>query len=318
MAELGLRTLSAGDPTAAGGRATIRRDFSGASMKKVAIGIAAIAALIGTRAVAADMAVKAPPPPEPVTAPFGWAGFYIGANGGYGWKDPTVIFSPNDVESQFSTCGGGNGGTCAPPASFSIDGGFGGFQGGYSWQFNQQWVAGIESDFDWSGIKGAGTSNFILGSNTVPTPSNFAVSQSIEWFGTVRARLGYLAADNLLLFASGGLAYGRVKESVSLNSQPGANHEFAPFGYGCVAGANCFVGGNATTELGWAAGSGIEYALSSNVSVRAEYLYVSLGRSAVDVVAQSPFTQPNAASFTAAFSRAAINTVRGGVNWRFN
>jgi opacity protein-like surface antigen len=58
--------------------------------------------------------------------------------------------------------------------------------------------------------------------------------------------------------------------------------------------------------------------LSSNVSVRAEYLYVSLGSSAVDVVAQSPFTQPNAASFTAAFSRAAINTVRGGVNWRFN
>ena len=51
-------------------------------MKKLLIAGAALTALIGTPALAADMALKAPPPPAPVLS---WTGGYVGINGGYGW-----------------------------------------------------------------------------------------------------------------------------------------------------------------------------------------------------------------------------------------
>jgi outer membrane immunogenic protein len=181
-------------------------------MKRLATAIAVIA-LVGTRAFAADMAVKmpvkAPPPPPPPV--YSWTGFYVGANGGYGWNDPTVTFTPNDLNVQNTTCGFDN---CPPPTSFGIAGGFGGLQAGYNWQFSPQWVAGVETDFDWSHIDGTGTSkSFLAGA-----PSNFTASQDTKWFGTVRARVGYLPTSNLLVYATGGFAYGRIDENAALNS----------------------------------------------------------------------------------------------------
>jgi outer membrane immunogenic protein len=101
----------------------------------------------GGLAFAADMAVKMPvkaPPPAPVPV-YSWTGFYIGANGGYGWNDPTVTFTPNDINAQNNTCASIKGGTCPPPTSFGIHGGFGGLEAGYNWQFSPQWVAGVAS-----------------------------------------------------------------------------------------------------------------------------------------------------------------------------
>src|SRR5690242_12114222 len=59
-----------------------------------------------------------------------------------------------------------------------------GLQAGYNWQFSSQWVAGVETDFDWSDIKGTGTSNFKIGGGptSVGVPSNFTVSQDVKWF----------------------------------------------------------------------------------------------------------------------------------------
>jgi outer membrane immunogenic protein len=272
-------------------------------------------------ASAADMSVKMPvkaPPPAPIHS---WTGFYIGGNGGYGWKDPTVTFTPNDVTVQAVTCGGDEGGTCAPPTSFGIHGGFGGLQAGYNWQFSPQWVAGVETDLEGSDIKGTGTSNFLLG-EFPPSPSNFIVSQDIKWFGTVRARLGYSPADRLLVYATGGFAYGRIDENVALNSRVGGNFDLGTtFAYSCDTGPNCFLGSSSRTGTGWTAGGGMEYVLWNNVSVKAEYLFVNLGDGdSVDVVAQSvdQFKCPcKLSSFTAAFSRTEFHTVRGGLNWKF-
>jgi outer membrane immunogenic protein len=193
---------------------------------------------------AADLPVKAPvyaaPPPTPV---YSWTGFYVGGNVGYGWESRTVNFSPNDFNVFLVSCGGSGGGTCPPPTSFDTNGALGGLQAGYNWQINQKWLLGIETDFDWSGIKGTGTDSFLI-FPVLPFrgPSNFVASQNVESFGTIRGRLGFLPTTNLLVYGTAGFAYGRVGENVTLNSQQGVNGTLAGFSFACLSGPNCFLG----------------------------------------------------------------------------
>jgi outer membrane immunogenic protein len=295
-------------------------------MKNIAIGIAVIAVLIGTPALAADMPLKAPPPPAPT---YNWTGFYVGGNVGYGWSDPTVSFTPNDVASLDFICNSFGFPTC-PPATFSNHGALGGLQAGYNYQLNQSWVAGVEADFQWSNIKGNGTSGTFLIPFIPPllSPANFSASQNVRWFGTVRARFGYLPTNRLLLYATGGLAYGRVDENAALNTAiSGATVSPGPpvvlsneFSFACPATAtNCFFGDSSHTAVGFAVGAGGEYALWNNVSLKAEYLYVNLGRGhTVDVVAQSLATPgTNASSFTATYTTIDFSVIRAGLNVKF-
>ena len=158
-------------------------------MNKVAIAIAAIAALIGTPALAADMAVKAPPPP--VAAPaYSWTGFYIGGNGGYAWGSSVQFFT------------GGGGGTTY---RYNIDGWEGGGTLGYNWQI-QQWVLGVETDFSGSHISGSTVSTVRYGCGTT-------CATTVDDFGTLSARLGY-GWNNVLLYGTGGLAYGGIASNL--------------------------------------------------------------------------------------------------------
>jgi outer membrane immunogenic protein len=285
--------------------------------------LTAVAAWISTAApaLAADMAIKAQPPAA-VAPATSWTGFYIGGNAGYGWKDPTVAFTANDVLSNSITCGGGFGGTCVPGASFDMNGRLGGLQAGYNWQTNQNLLVGVEADFDWSNIRGSGNSN-------VPLPGaggvnlNFQASQSIQWFGTVRGRVGVLPANNLLLFATGGFAYGRVDENVGLNTGL-TGIAVGGFAFSCnIAGGagptNCFVGSSSRIATGYTIGAGGEYALWSNFSLKAEYLYVNLGHGApVNLAAQTTGgLAATPSSFAAAYSKADFNVVRAGLNYKF-
>ena len=80
---------------------------------------------------------------------------------------------------------------------------------GYNFQFNPSWVIGIEADFNWTGLKAGSGSSGLNGLITT------AVNQRIESFGTVRGRLGYLPAPNLLVFVTGGFAYAKVDSSAT-------------------------------------------------------------------------------------------------------
>jgi outer membrane immunogenic protein len=89
----------------------------------IASTVALVALAASTAADAADMPVKAVRAPIPV---YTWTGFYVGINGGYGWRgDQNITFTPNDPASFGFTCGGGVGGTCALPTSSKLNGGFG-------------------------------------------------------------------------------------------------------------------------------------------------------------------------------------------------
>ena len=277
--------------------------------------IAAASTIVFTQvASAADLPRKAPaPPPPPV---YSWTGFYVGGNVGYGWKDPTVTVTGNDVTATFVTCGGIFGGTCIPPVAFNVNGAVGGLQGGYNWQLNQNWLVGLEADFDWSNVKGSGSSNFLLAGS----PSTFQASENITWFGTIRGRVGFLPANKFLLYATGGFAYGRVAENTAINSPitnvVGAT-SFRCTSLGGPGAANCFVGTSSRTATGFAVGAGAEYVLWQNLSVKVEYLYVNLGGgNNVNVVNQSPFSGVTSSSFTAAYNRPDFNVVRAGLNWK--
>jgi outer membrane immunogenic protein len=115
-----------------------------------------------------------------------WSGFYVGANGGYGWNDHSD--APLD------------------PA-----GGFGGGQIGYNWQgaWHPNLVFGIEADF-----QGAGISDTVTLSSS---EASLSVKSELEWFGTVRARAGY-TFGNALLYGTGGFAYGSVKGTLTARS----------------------------------------------------------------------------------------------------
>ena len=271
-------------------------------------------------ATAADLPRKAPvyAPPSP-TPVYSWTGFYVGGNIGYGWGSRTVNFTPNDRNLFLSTCGGVFGSTCPPPTSFDFNGALGGFQAGYNWQFNQNWLLGIETDFNWSQLKGTGTNSFLILPGLFPGSSSFVTSQNVEWFGTVRGRLGFLPATNLLVYGTAGFAYGRVGENVTLNSQPLNNSTLLGFSFACLSGPNCFLGSSSRTATGWTAGAGLEYALSNNISVKGEYLYTSLsGGDSINVVAvatQTPLASPS--SFTATSNRTNFNVVRVGIDYKF-
>jgi outer membrane immunogenic protein len=284
-------------------------------IKSMLAGAALVAAVAGS-AQAADMPLKARPAPVPV---YSWTGFYGGINGGYAWSDPSVTFTPGDPMIQFYTCAGNAGGTCALPASSKLQGGFGGLQAGYNWQVNRYFLAGLEADFQGSAIRGSATNPTFL---IAGVPAQIASEHSVTWFGTVRGRLGFLPTDRLLIYGTGGFAYGRV-EANSLMTLGGGGALIANFGFGfnCLVGVafpNCFTGSSARTATGWTVGGGFEFALSQNISLKAEYLYVNLGTNDHALVAISTLgTGSQPASYIVS-RKVDYSLARVGLNYRFD
>jgi outer membrane immunogenic protein len=235
-----------------------------------------VAALVGFAgaANAADMYSRGGMKDAPV-APVAttWAGFYAGVNGGYAWGDNNPILY-RDTGGQGSTI-----------PSLEPSGGFGGGQFGYNWQgfSHPNLVLGFEVD-----IQGADLSDDFSGNLTTNRGATDVVraSQQIDYFGTVRGRLGY-ASDKTLVYATGGFAYGNVKNHIVVN---GFNMD------------------SDDTQTGWVAGGGIEYKLAPAWSLKAEYQYIDLGSKTItETVSGLPIT---ARDVDAKFS-----TIRVGLNY---
>lgn len=143
----------------------------------------------------------------------------------------------------------GTGRVAVPAQSVSgdYDGFLGGIQAGYNAQFGAL-VVGLETDLQLSGIDYSRTFATVAG--------NVTTKSDLKWFGTTRARLGY-AADRFMPYITGGVAYADNKISAT------------------NAGATL---SESKTHWGWALGAGVEAAVTNNVSLKAEYLYVDLER----------------------------------------
>lgn len=224
---------------------------------------------------------------------FNWTGPYAGLHIGYGWGNGDTNFSPLPDAATFGVS----------PAKLSPDpsGVVGGMQAGYNYQAGC-WVLGIEADFSGSGMSATKTSSPILGTNGTPIPGGGALSshQSIDWFGTLRPRVGYTVLPSVLIYGTGGLAYGSVSSRANTDLRP-----LLPIYY---------LASSSTTAVGWAAGGGVEWAFSKRWTVKAEYLYM-------DLRSQSAVGNPNLTLFPPTQVgykwQATANILNFGLNYKF-
>jgi outer membrane immunogenic protein len=290
-----------------------RRSLLLAPVASLTIGLASVAC-------AADLPIYTKAPIAPY---YDWTGVYTGVDVGYAWKDPTITFSPNDPVSALLLAGTASGHPIGP-ISFTDKGAIGGFAVGYNWQIKRSWLIGVEADINAASIEGQGSTgsvfSFIHDGNHLQSQFINA-DQEILWFGTVRARAGWLPTNDLLLYGTGGFAYGRVSESVidQNNGNTTISQSIGGFSVVCAAGATCYQGATDRIATGWTAGAGMEYHVpNSHASFKVEYLYVNLGAGdTVTAVAQNIVAGTTASSFAAKYSGTDFNTVKLGLNWKF-
>jgi outer membrane immunogenic protein len=227
-----------------------------------AIALAAGSVALGIQgvghAVAADLGGYAPPPPAAAYEPIAptWQGLYFGLNGGYGFAD---------------TGGAEN------------DGFIGGGQVGYNWQ-RDTFVFGLEGDLQAADISG--------GQDHIWPGAFGRATSDIDWFSTVRARIGY-APGRTLMYLTGGVAWADIDNAL-LEQRGPTSISYSGSG----------------TETGYTVGGGMEYALSANTTAKFEYLYMDFGDTKLSGVG----------SDGNAYSRSVDNdahVVRLGVNFKF-
>ena len=266
----------------------------------------AAAALLASCAAAAAADLPRPPPIAVAPAPYmGWSGFYVGVNVGGGMGNGRHDF-----------------GIAAAPGFASVNnliqGAIGGGQVGFNWQTGIA-VVGVEADFQGTGIKGSLTAPCLPALCGLPLSATY--SQKLPWFGTVRGRLGFLATPSLLIYGTGGLAYGRTEASgtVTLTAPAGPVGDFIVAGnstFSCQTNTQkvCYTGAGTQTSLGWAAGGGFEHMITPNLTAKLEYLHVELAGQTVTLISPPPSVN---AFVNYRFGRESVDLVRVGVNYKF-
>ena len=242
-------------------------------MRKLLLGSAAFAVMTVGPAVAADLPVRGPVYKSPPPVVYSWTGLYGGVNVGYSWGRQNNNWT---VPTFFTVS-----------ESQNMNGFIGGVQWGYNWQFGS-WVVGTELDFQASAQRGSTTYCVDIACTTTATAGH-----KLPWFGTSRTRIGYLPSQYVLLYLTGGLAYGQVKSDYTLYTG----------GLG-VANANF-----KDVRAGYTVGAGVEGALGGGWTAKVEYLWVDLGKS-------TETTTVGGVLVSTFDSRVTDNIVRVGLNYK--
>jgi len=195
----------------------------------------------------------------PVTN-YSWAGLYLGANLGYAW-DANLGFEKSYKDTKLS-------------AGIAPEGVFAGGQIGYNFQRSNGLLWGIETDLQWANIRDSGSMTCSPGCSATGD-----IKATIDYFGTLRGRVGYLQGP-LLPYITGGFAYGGFSQRAT-----DANWSAS----------------SSTVEPGWTVGAGVEYKLSDHWGVKGEYLFLDF---------------PNIAIGTSSAQDFEVSVVRVGVNYK--
>ncbi len=203
-------------------------------IRNVLLSSATLAALT-VASFAADLPSRKAPATYAPAPIFTWTGFYVGADIGGGWTIDT---------GRIRNAAGVPQGT----ENLGASGVVGGLYAGYNYQVSNAFVLGLEVDIDATSI--SQTSN----TNTFQGPNVNADKESLPWQGSLRGRLGY-AISNVLLYATGGLAFAQINTSYTTIAAPASQASFSGM------------------RAGWMVGGGLEYAFDTNWIGRFEYRY---------------------------------------------
>jgi outer membrane immunogenic protein len=281
-----------------------------------------------------------------------WTGLYLGVNVGYGWGK-----SSTDTVFSDATTGAP---LLATITSATLKGMIFGGQAGFNWQ-SGPWVLGIEGDAQQAQQRGQATTFNCAGATCNPAASAFgldapvtaSMAQRLEWFRTLRARLGRILTPDFMIYATGGLAVGRIKTSGTISGSslavtqgvthsvmPGVEHNVTegvvsdggddepipvpvdvpinipvdiPFVTASINPVSTQFTSH-TTRAGWALGAGAEFRLGGNWTGKIEYLYLDFGK--VSTTAGLP---TNSTLLAINFnSHVTDHIVRVGVNYKFD
>jgi outer membrane immunogenic protein len=251
-------------------------------------------------AQAADLPTrKEAPAPVFVPPPFTWTGFYIGVNAGGIWGsggNSTTFYTagfPFLALDNPGSLGGGQSGF------------LGGGQAGYNWQTGAL-VFGIETDFDGTSLSKSRDfiSSPFIGPAGISDSLVWHGKASLDWLGTTRGRIGFVATpDNRLMFyGTGGIAYGGGTANLNFYDQTSGLY---------------WTGNHSNSRVGWTLGAGVEYAVTNNITIKGEYLYYNLGNS-------NSVLSPNAIAaldFPGVYATHRVNfdgsIFRAGLNYKF-
>ena len=247
----------------------IRHARSADCVKRV-VSVFALSVMCGAAGIAsAAFAADLPQPPTtylPLAPRYNWTGFYIGGNIGLGWS--------------FGSFSDSLGNTLSLPNSTQF---MAGGQIGFNYEFESGFLIGAEGDFDWLANAANVGSAATLVNAAGPTGSTAVVSLNSRSLTTATARLGY-AWDRVLLYGKGGGAWlGSNNPTVTVD--------------GAAVGIS-----NSSTNWGWVAGVGAEWAFAGNWSARVEFEYVGLNNQTFTIPASAAASRPaiSSAAITAA------------------
>ncbi|MDP4025098.1 porin family protein [Methylobacterium sp. NEAU 140] len=264
--------------------------------------LAAAPALLAGTALAADLPRRAPPPvftPVPV---FTWTGAYFGVNAGYAYTESDTIRTVGIGALQANV----NNLLRSPAVRLPQDGFTAGGGVGYNYQFTPGAgiVVGVEADAQYTDLARTGVQSIFRPAFNPNVLTN-TYRTDLSFLGTVRGRIGY-AFDRVLVYGTGGFAYGDVTQRVAFQTG-------APLTY---------LGSRSRIETGYVYGGGIEYALptdsflnffrSSAVTIKGEYLRYDLGSNNLFV----PSVGGPGVGYVSRFNTEGA-LARGGINFKF-
>ncbi len=203
------------------------------------------------------------------TPSFSWNGAYVGGQIGYGFGKSKLTDNPDPSDSE------------APNStSFKPNGFLGGIYAGYNFNVGNSVILGVDGDFSYDNLKKS-ISAFDSDLNM-----NASAESKLQWSSAVRGRVGY-AVDRFLPYIAGGVAFGNVKNTVSID-----NYTYS----------------GSKTMTGWTLGAGLDYAATDNVILRFEYRYTDFGK--------KNFYAGNADTIDAS-DKFTTNDIRIGVAYKF-
>jgi outer membrane immunogenic protein len=280
---------------------------------------------------AADLPPAAPPSVKaPVVAPvpaWSWTGCYVGINGGGArgqnradLSPAGLYLSPVGATPPPNATGTGDFASDIAALSNSYSMASNGWEAGGQVGCNAQWgmaVLGLEGDWQWTNTATSADASYAAFPNVGnPLFTDAAHTEHVDvtqrWFATARVRAGFTPWERVLIYGTAGVAWANFTSNTAVTFATAANPFTAAF-----SGAT-HVGSVSTNQLGWVVGGGIEWALTNNWSVKAEYLYLRFDGFAYAsplVAASAPFA-PGYAWNTSITPHEQV--ARIGVNYKFD